>query len=97
MGHLYRYGGDVLERALGVLGEAWPDDKQRFEAEQNDKDRQVDLAKTIISKAEAGDDEETVETAMAIALREAAEMMNAPKELTHDEFGNVTGVRTVIQ
>jgi hypothetical protein len=30
--HLYRYGGDVLERTLGVLSQAFPDDGQRFEA-----------------------------------------------------------------
>tara|TARA_R110002110_G_scaffold253011_3_gene468921 strand:+ start:1721 stop:2533 length:813 start_codon:yes stop_codon:yes gene_type:complete len=29
---LYRYNNDVLERTLGILSEAWPEDSQRFEA-----------------------------------------------------------------
>ena len=66
--------------------------KMEFEAAQNALDRQTDLAKTIIGKAEAGDGEEVMEAAMTKALREAAKMMNAPKLVIRDEAGIVVGV-----
>jgi len=73
-------------------------DKQRsFTAEQNEKNRQVDLAKAIISKAEAGDDDETMETAMGEALRQAAEMMGAEREIILDEYGNPIGSRVKVE
>jgi hypothetical protein len=70
-------------------------ERQAFVAAEAEKDRQVDLAKTIINKVEDGDTSETVESAAAVAMQQAAQLMAAPKEIVRDEFGEVIGVRTI--
>jgi hypothetical protein len=69
--------------------------EQAFQAEQNALDRQTDLAKTIIGKAESGDDEETMEDAATVALREAAAILGADREIVLNEFGEPVGSRIV--
>jgi hypothetical protein len=72
---------------------------QDFEADQNEKDRQVDLAKTIL--AQGGNDtdgdieaQEDPMTAMGEAMCEAARMMNMPKRIVRDEMGQAVGVES---
>ena len=72
-------------------------EKMAFEASENAKDRQVELAKTIIGKMEGEDTEEDAEDATAIAMSQAAAMMAAPKRVVRDENGLVVGVETVTQ
>jgi hypothetical protein len=78
-------------------------DKMAFEADQNDKDRQVDLAKAILAKqpTEATEAVETdndgAETAMAMAMIQAAEMMAAPKAVVRDPItGQIVGIEPVV-
>ena len=72
-------------------------ERMQFEAMEADKQRQVELAKAIISKSEG----EGVE--MDGAMDEAAQMMQqitaaltAPRAVVRDEMGNIIGSETVI-
>ena len=64
---------------------------QEFQAQENAKDRQVDLAKVYVAHQEYQMDKEE---STADALLKAAEAIAAPKELIRDEAGNITGSRT---
>ena len=66
---------------------------QEFQAQENAKDRQVELAKVFVSHQEYSMDQEQ---STADALLKAAEAIAAPKELIRDEDGNVTGSRTTM-
>lgn len=68
-------------------------EKMAFDADQNAKDREVDLAKAIISKSDGEEGDEGAE----MALTQAAAMMAAPKRVVRDENGLVVGVETVTQ
>ena len=63
---------------------------QEFQAQENAKDRQVDLAKVYVSHQEYAMDKEQ---STADALLKAAEAIAAPKELVRDESGNIIGSR----
>ena len=76
-------------------------DKQTFEADQNERDRQVDLAKTIINKKDdstidknnSDDDKEDglINTAMVDALK----ILSGPKRVVRDVNGSIIGVEPV--
>lgn len=64
--------------------------KRDFEADQNDRDRQVDVVKTIISHPP---DSEDPQTAISEAFKTATKLMNAPKRIIieRDDDGEVSG------
>lgn len=74
--------------------------KQAFEASQNERDREVDLAKTLIAKK---DDCETKENAEDVenevdtnaALLEAVRILSAPKRVVRDANGSIVGVENM--
>jgi hypothetical protein len=70
---------DIKDRELSIK-EAEPvadhDAQRLFDADQAHRDRQVDLAKTIINKAEAGDTPGDMEAAQDLAMGQAAELLN---------------------
>lgn len=72
--------------------------KQVFEAQQNERDRQVDLAKTIIAKkddsSETKDDSEEVDA--GAAMLEAAKIMSSPKRVVRDANGSIIGIENVV-
>ena len=73
-------------------------EKQAFEAQQNELDRQVDIAKTIIAKQdgpEGGEGGEAMDQSAAI-LETIKEALTAPKVVIRDALGNVVGSETVI-
>ena len=57
-------------------------DKQAFDAGENERDRQVDLAKTILNNSEEDDTPEIQNAAMAKAMKDAAEIMMASDDDT---------------
>lgn len=75
--------------------------KQTFEAQQNERDRQVDLAKTIISKkdgsCELQENAEEVENEIdtSAAMLEAVRILSAPKRVLRDANGSIIGVENV--
>ncbi len=76
--------------------------KQTFEASQNERDRQVDLAKIIISKKNDGceikESAEEVESEPAVvetAMLEAVRILSAPKRVIRDANGSIVGVENV--
>jgi hypothetical protein len=70
-------------------------EKRAFDASEADKDRQVDLAKTILSQSDAEDGADDG-TAMAMAMEQALAMMTAPKRVVRDPVtGQVMGVETI--
>lgn len=71
------------------------EDKRAFEAVQNEKDRQVDLAKTIISNAEEGDTGEGMAAAGEEAMLQALTILGSPRRVIRDENGNITGTEIV--
>ncbi len=73
------------------------EDKYAFEAVQNEKDRQVDLAKTIISNAEEGDTGEAMVAAGDEAMQQALALLSAPRRVIRDENGNIIGTEVVVQ
>jgi len=67
--------------------------KRDFEADQNARDRQVELAKVVLSKDEnVGEDPQT---AIGKAMTDAAKMMTAPKQVVRDGDGEVIRLETV--
>ena len=70
---------DIKDRELSIK-EAEPvadhEAQRLFDADQAHRDRQVDLAKTIINKAEAGDTPGDMQAAQDLAMGQAAELLN---------------------
>ena len=72
--------------------------RQDHEAIQNDLDRQTDLAKAIIAKAEPGDGPEVQAAAATEALTQAAALLAAPKSVVRaPDTGLVVGVEVTPQ
>ena len=74
--------------------------KQNFEAGQNERDRQVDLAKTIISKKDDGcetkeDEDIGNEVDAHAAMLEAVKILSGPKRVVRDTNGSIIGVENV--
>jgi len=74
-------------------------ERMAFEANEADKQRQVELAKALIAKS---DSESPVDE--GDAMNQAADMMaqitaalTAPRAIVRDEFGNIVGSETVAQ
>ena len=58
--------------------------EQQFQAEENAKDRRVDLAKAIISKVEDGDDEQIQAAAAKTAMAQADDLLTATRPVIGD-------------
>lgn len=75
-------------------------DKQTFEADQNERDRQVDLAKTIINKKDdsipdENNSDDVDDNTMDAAMIEAVKMLSDPKRVVRDVNGSIIGVESV--
>jgi hypothetical protein len=70
-------------------------DNQAFEAGQNERDRQVDLAKTIISSKNQADGHDDSQGVVGDAMVKAVEILAAPKRVIRDGNGVILGVETI--
>ncbi len=71
------------------------DDKRKFDGAEAERDRQVDLAKTIINKSEEEDSAEVLEAAGEKAMAQALEILGAPRRVIRDDGGNIIGTEVV--